>query len=329
MSDWSHPHPHLHVDEWFETHTFGPSPLSLEELIALKEQRGLTISVCLPALDEAETVGAICRLLRESLMEAAPFVDEVVVVDSGSTDATVDRARDGGAAVYRATDLVPSAGPRVLGKGDALWRSLSVVTGDLIVWLDSDTRNPHPGFVTDLITPLLRDESLVLTKAFYDRPLAETNGFLTTGGARVTEIAARPLLHLFYPELTGVIQPLSGEYAGYRVVLEELPFFTGYGVDIGLLIDFAERFGVDRIGQVDLGRRVHRNRPTLDLGRMAFQVMLAMFTRLDELGRLKLTDETPTRLTQFAPSDAGPARTEYELSVVQRPPMKTVAGRGS
>jgi glucosyl-3-phosphoglycerate synthase len=310
--------------DWFQSHTFGPSDLDLDELIDIKRRRGVSISVCLPALNEAETVGGICTLLREALMERAPFVDEIVVIDSDSTDATAAHAEAAGATVYRASQLVPAVGPVVRGKGDALWRSLSVLTGDIVVWLDSDTRNPHTGFVTDLIAPLLNDESYLLTKAFYDRPLQDEDGFLTTGGARVTEIAVRPLLHLFYAELTGLVQPLSGEYAGYRDAFSKLPFFTGYGVDIGLLIDIAERYGVDRIAQVDLGRRVHRNRPTLQLGQMSFQVMQAMLKRLDDIGRLKLAHPLSDELTQFGPSLAGPQRETYSLEVIERPPFKSV-----
>jgi glucosyl-3-phosphoglycerate synthase len=199
-----------------------------------------------------------------------------------------------------------------------------VVTGDIVVWLDSDTRNPHTGFVTDLVAPLLTDESYLFTKAFYDRPLQDEEGLLAAGGARVTEIAIRPLLHLFYAELTELVQPLSGEYAGYRDVFSTLPFSTGYGVDIGLLIDIAERHGVERIAQVDLGRRIHRNRPTLQLGQMSFQVMQAMFKRLDDIGRVKFAHALPDQLTQFEPGADGPQRETYDLEVIERPPFASM-----
>lgn len=309
---------------WFERHTFSASVLSMEDLARLKHERSLTVSVCLPALNEAETVGAICSLLRESLVERANVVDEIVVVDSGSGDDTVRIAEAAGATVYRAGDLVPEVGTRVWGKGDVLWRSLSVLSGDIVVWLDSDTINPHAGFVTDLVAPLLENESLILTKAFYDRPLQAEDGFLTSGGARVTELAARPLLQLFYPELAGVVQPLSGEYAGYRETFLDLSFFTGYGVDIGLLIDLAERFSTDRLAQVDLGRRVHRNRETVELGRTSFEVIQAMLKRFDDLGRIKLGAELPTELVQFVPGVGGPERKTHQLPVPERPPMREV-----
>lgn len=301
--------------------------LSHEDLLSLKRERGLGISVCLPALNEAETIGQMCSFFRESLAHQVGLVDEIVVVDSGSTDDTVLVAEAAGAKVYRAGNLVPEVGARVWGKGDVLWRSLSVLTGDIVVWLDSDTRNPHEGFVTDLVAPLLLHEDVMLTKAFYDRPLQGADGALTTGGARVTELAARPLLHLFYPELARIVQPLSGEYAGYRKNFENMPFFTGYGVDIGLLIDVAERFGVETIVQVDLGRRVHRNRETVDLGRTSFEVIQAMLKRFDELGRLKLGAELPTELTQFVPGTDGPRREVYDLPVLERPPIREVSDK--
>ncbi|MGH2808354.1 MAG: glucosyl-3-phosphoglycerate synthase [Actinomycetota bacterium] len=310
--------------ERLRRHIYGAAGLGLDELIALKRARDLSISVCLPALNEADTVGGICTLLREALMDEAPFVDEIVVIDSDSTDATARRAREAGATVHRASKLVPEVGPDVRGKGDALWRSLSVLSGDIVVWLDSDTRNAHTGFVTDLVAPLLTDESYVLTKAFYERPLQDEEGLLTTGGARLTEIAVRPLLHLFYPELTGMVQPLSGEYAGYRDALVRLPFFTGYAVDIGLLIDISEHHGVDAIAQVDLGRRIHRNRPTLQLGRMSFQVMQAIFKRFEETGRIKLGQDLPEEFAQFGPSPDGPRRETYALGVIERPPLATL-----
>lgn len=310
--------------ERFRSHVYGSTGLDLARLIDLKSRRSLSISVCLPALNEEETVGEICSLLHEELMDKAPFVDEIVVIDSDSTDATAERALAAGATVHRASSLVPQVGPLVRGKGDALWRSLSVLSGDIVVWLDSDTRNAHTGFVTDLVAPLLMDESYILSKAFYERPLQDEEGVLTTGGARVTEIAVRPLLHLFYPELAVLVQPLSGEYAGYRDVFVRLPFFTGYAVDIGLLLDVAEGYGADRIAQVDLGRRIHRNRPTLQLGRMSFQVMQAMFKRFDEMGRLKFAHDLPDTLTQFHPGSDGPERETHPLEVIERPPLESI-----
>jgi glucosyl-3-phosphoglycerate synthase len=273
----------------------------------------------LPALNEAETIGPICRTISNELIHEIPLVDELLVIDSGSTDGTTQEAAEAGAIVHRAEDLTTFG--KVLGKGDCLWRSLTVASGDIIVWLDSDTRNLHGGFVTDLVAPLLLDDRFVMTKAFYDRPLVSNDQMLMTGGARVTELAVRPLLQLFYPELVGLIQPLAGEYGGYADVFKKLPFSTGYGVEIGMLIDIAERYGAERIAQVDLGMRVHRNRDVLELGRSSFQVISTMLRRLDALGRIKIPDELPTELLQFLPSSEGPRPTVTSLEVLERPPV--------
>lgn len=294
----------------------------LDELLGLKRVGNHGISVVLPALNEASTIGPICTTIRSALMNDHGLVDELLVIDSGSTDATAEIARSAGAVVHRGDDITTLG--RVQGKGDCLWRSLAVATGDLIVWLDADTRNLGPHFVTELVAPLLRDERIVLAKAFYDRPIFTDDEVLRTGGARVTELVARPLLQLFYPELTRLIQPLSGEYAGRTDVLRQLPFFTGYGVEIALLIDIAERFGADRITQVDLGTRIHRNRPVLELGGTAFQVMSALLRRLDEVGRIKIPDELPTSFVQYVPSPEGPKPKTISLEVVERPPMNSL-----
>lgn len=276
----------------------------------------------LPALDEAGTIGKICRTISNALIHEVPLVDELLVIDSGSTDGTAEVAAAAGATVYRAEDLTTFG--EVRGKGDCLWRSLTVASGEIIVWLDSDTRNLHGGFVADLVAPLLLDERFVMTKAFYDRPLVSDDKLMMTGGARVTELAVRPLLQLFYPELVGLIQPLAGEYAGYADVFRGLPFSTGYGVEIGLLIDIAERYGTERIAQVDLGMRVHRNRDVIELGRSSFQVISTMLKRLDGLGRIKIPDQLPGELLQFLPSPEGPRPTTTSLEVLERPPVDSL-----
>jgi glucosyl-3-phosphoglycerate synthase len=304
--------------EW-ENRTYRTVTASLGDLLQAKEARSLGISVVLPALDEEETIGAICRTLSNELIEDVPLVDELLVIDSGSTDATAEEAIRAGAVVHRAAELTGFG--EVRGKGDCLWRSLTVASGDIIVWLDSDTRNMHGGFVSDLIAPLLLDDRFVMTKAFYDRPLVADDQTQMAGGARVTEIAVRPLLQLFYPELVGLIQPLAGEYAGYTEVFKELRFATGYGVEIGLLIDIAERHGVEGIAQVDLGMRVHRNRTVMELGRSSFQVISTMLRRLDEIGRIKIPDGVPNDLLQFLPSSEGPVPMITSLEVLERPPV--------
>lgn len=294
--------------------------LSVRELARRKEASGLGISVCLPALNEAETIGSICRSVAR-LLEVR-LVDQLVVVDSGSTDETVEAARAGGAEVFRAAELVPTVDAP--GKGGTLWKSLSITTGDVVLWLDSDTRNFDQTFVTELIAPFLRDDQTRMTKAYYERPLADGAVALTTGGARVTELVVRPLSHLLFRELTRFIQPLSGEYAAFREDLLALPFFSGYGVEVGLLIDFIERHGTDGIRQVDLGTRVHRNQDVLALGRMAFEVLQVMTKRAEDLGRIKLEMSWPAAMTQFASSNVGARAISHDIRVIELPPLKTV-----
>lgn len=297
-----------------------PSTSPVAELSGSKASSGLSITVCLPALNEAATIGPICQTIR-SLLDVG-VVDQLVVVDSGSSDDTVARARAAGAEVFAAADLLP--GVHAPGKGGTLWKSLSVAKGDVVLWLDSDTRNFDETFVTRLVEPFLRSEHTRMTKAFYERPLGAGSAVVTAGGARVTELVVRPLSHLLFPELTGLVQPLSGEYAAYRRDLIQLPFFSGYGVEVGLLIDFISRHGTSTIDQVDLGTRIHRNQDVLALGRMAFEVMQVMTKRADDLGRLKLGMEWPSTMKQFVPSDGGVEEMSQELRVVELPPIASV-----
>lgn len=313
------------VEAWFARRTiYDPAP-DLAPLMALKASAGVTIGVCLPALDEAVTIGRICEVIATEL-GGAGFVDRLVVVDSGSTDETIAVAAAAGATVARARDLVPTA-PTVAGpgKGESLWKSLAIVDTDIVVWLDSDTRDFSSHFVADLVAPMLADPAILFSKSFYERPLHGAAGADRTGGGRVTELAIRPLVNLFYPSLAGFIQPLSGEYAGRRDALIELPFGAGYEVDLLLLIDVVERFGLDAVAQVDLGSRVHRNRPVDALGRMSFEIMWAFFDRLESSGRLKVAGELPDLLAQFTDLHG---RYIPEFSAhprATRPPMITVS----
>ena len=301
------------------SHDAVPNP-SLQELIARKAATGLTVSVCLPALNEGPTIGRICRTIAP--LVAAGLVDQLAVVDSGSNDDTREAAEHAGAAVFQVGDLLPAMDAP--GKGGALWKSLGVLTGDVVIWLDSDTRNFDASFVTRLVAPFLSEPEVRMTKAFYERPLEEGSLSLRTGGARVTELVVRPLAHLVFPELTVFVQPLSGEYAAYREDLLELPFFSGYGVEVGLLIDFIARHGAGAVRQVDLGSRVHRNQDILALGRMAFQVMQVMTRRADDLGRLKLGVEWPASMMQFVPSAEGASAQSHHIEVIELPPLKSL-----
>jgi glucosyl-3-phosphoglycerate synthase len=287
----------------------------------LVEVKGrLRVSVCLPALNEVGTIGAICEGVRPLLQ--AGLVDELVVMDSGSTDGTRQAARAAGATVFSTDEVLPEISAS--GKGGALWKSLRAVRGDVVVWLDSDVRNFGPSFVVGLLTPLLTEDGIRMSKAFYDRPLEVEGATLATGGARVTELVVRPLAHLLFPELTGFVQPLSGEYAGFTRDLAELPFFTGYGVEVGLLIDFIQRHGLEKIAQVDLGSRRHRNQEILALGRMSFEVMTVMMRRAEDLGRVKVAAVSPDAFVQFEATEEGPRSLTHRITVTELPPMKDV-----
>jgi glucosyl-3-phosphoglycerate synthase len=310
--------------EWFGKRTFHYSQFEPAKLRAAKERLGLTVSVCLPTRDEAATVGAIVRALRKRLLERSRLIDEIVVMDAGSVDDTVVIALAEGARVFREQDVLPEVGPGS-GKGEALWKSLHACQGDVICWIDADISNFHPRFVQGLLGPLLVDPEVLYVKAFYERPIRERNALRSTGGGRVTELVARPLLNLLWPQLAGVVQPLSGEYAGRRVALEQVPFSSGYGVELGLLVDLAERFGMDAIAQVDLERRVHRNQDVQALGRMSFGILQAVFQRLVEEGRAA-PGTYGTTLVQFSNQLREYHMEPREIVTTRRPPIVTVDG---
>ncbi|RJO80379.1 glucosyl-3-phosphoglycerate synthase [Nocardia panacis] len=284
---------------------------AIGELVAAKA--GRTISVVLPALNEQDTVATVVASIRPLL---GTLVDELIVLDSGSTDATAERARAAGAEVISREQALPELDP-VPGKGEALWRSLAVAGGDLIAFVDSDLIDPDPAFVPRLLGPLLTTPDMHLVKAYYRRPLRQAGAVDAHGGGRVTELVARPLLAALRPELSQVLQPLSGEYAGTRDLLTSVPFAPGYGVEIGLLLDTFDQFGLSAIGQVNLGVRAHRNRPLADLGVMSRQILGTA------LGRSGVPD-SGAALTQFPL--IGDAFTPHhtEVSLADRPPMNTL-----
>ncbi|MGW4241343.1 glucosyl-3-phosphoglycerate synthase [Nocardia sp. NPDC004722] len=297
--------------DWVLTNTFDSPDWTVEELIAAKGDR--TVSVVLPALNEEATVAAVVASIRPLL---GTLVDELVVLDSGSTDATAARARAAGADVVTREQAVPELDP-VPGKGECLWRSLAVTTGDIIAFVDSDLIDPDPNFVPKLLGPLLTVDGMHLVKAYYRRPLRTGEAVDHHGGGRVTELVARPLLAALRPELSNVLQPLGGEYAGTRELLTSVPFAPGYGVEIGLLLDTYDMLGLSSIGQVNLGVRQHRNRPLADLGVMSRQILGTV------LGRSGIQD-SGAALTQF-PLVAGEfIANTTEVSLADRPPMNTL-----
>jgi glucosyl-3-phosphoglycerate synthase len=252
----------------------------------------------------------------------------VVVIDGGSTDGTPDIAVAAGARVHSADMLLPDYGP-CLGKGDALWRSLTVTGGDVVVFLDTDIANPDPDFVVALLGPLLTQPSIHLVKAFYERPVKIERIRYPSGGGRVTELTARPLLNLYWPELAGLAQPLSGEYAGRRELLESLPFFTGYGVELGMLIDTLRLVGADAIAQVDLAVRVHRNQSLAALSRMSLGILQVAMQRLVEEGRAEDPDVLgqPVPYLQFERREGVVEPRTHHVRVVERPPLRSLAAR--
>ncbi len=291
------------VDKWFAENTFSADEFSdLEALLALKRKRGLTISLALPALNEEQTVGKVIRSVKEPLMDRLPILDEIILIDSDSTDHTRQIAQELGVQVHVHQQTLPHYGAR-RGKGEALWKSLYLTRGDLVLWIDTDIANIHPRFVYGLIGPLLLQPEVQFVKGFYRRPLRVGDKVQASGGGRVTELTARPLLNLFYPELSGVIQPLSGEYGGRRNALEQMAFFSGYGVEIGLLIDAFEQCGLGGIAQVDLRERVHHNQPLESLSKMSFAIIQAVIHKLERrYGQGFLEDVNKTmKLIRYEP----------------------------
>ncbi|MEV1115245.1 glucosyl-3-phosphoglycerate synthase [Actinosynnema sp. NPDC049800] len=296
--------------DWFAANTWQHPQWTVQELLAHKGTR--TVSVVLPALDEEGTVGDVVAVVRPLL---GGLVDELVVIDSGSTDNTAEVAAAAGARVVHRTDVLPDLEPRP-GKGEVLWRSLAATTGDLVVFLDSDLVDPDPEFVPALLGPLLTRDDVHLVKGFYRRPLR----LESTGGGRVTELAARPLLNALRPELAGVVQPLGGEYAGTRNFLESVPFAPGYGVEIGLLLDAHTRYGLDGIAQVNLGVRKHRNRDLRQLGPMAAQIAVTALRRCG-------VPVASSTLTQFVPFDGEWLPSPVDVPAEDRPAMRSVLQR--
>ena len=290
-------------------------------LVALKAGRRACLAI--PTLNEAATIGPIVETARRELVEAHELLDEIVVVDSGSGDATRRIAKDAGARVLLSAEIAPEHGS-LPGKGENLWKSLLASDADLMCWVDGDLCGFHAGFVAGLLGPLLADDSIDYVKAYYERPLGieDRDG----NGGRVSEILIRPMISLFYPELAGVIQPLAGEYAARRAVLERLAFPAGYGVEIAHLIDLLALGKLDRVAQTDLVRRMHRNRPDGELGAMAFALMRVIFRRLERDGRITPAGILPEVFRRWDFSNGRPETVEMRIPEPERPPLREISG---
>jgi len=312
------------VERWFGESNFHHSEFGdMRRLVQLKEQQGVTISLVLPTLDEEETIGAIVRRAFREMVGRVPLLDEILVIDSASSDRTREIAEAEGARVVQHPDVLSRYGS-FRGKGEALWKSLYETTGDIIVWADTDVRNWHPRMAYGTLGPLLHEPRLQYVKGYYQRPIVVEGVLKEGGGGRVTELVARPLINLFYPELSGMIQPLAGEYAGRRTLLEAIPFFTGYAVEIGHLIDTADRVGIEGLGQVDLERRVHRNQELEGLSRMSFVILQAVMKRLEERRKARLFAELGSTM-KLPRSGKGRLSLEViELADQERPPMMRI-----
>ncbi|WP_330297142.1 glucosyl-3-phosphoglycerate synthase [Streptomyces sp. NBC_00503] len=313
------------VERWLSARSWSAADRPLDQLLSAKRAAGTTVSVVLPALNEEATVGAIVEVIRRDLMDGAPLVDELVVVDSGSTDRTAEVAAKAGARVVHRDEILPRL-PALPGKGEVLWRSLLATSGDVVCFVDADLRDFSSTFVSGIVGPLLTDPDVSFVKAMYDRPLArEYDGPAPTrapGGAeqggRVTELVARPLLNLHWPQLAGFVQPLGGEYAVRRDLLERLPFPVGYGVELGLLVDSLHTVGLDALAQVDVGVRLHRHQDGLALGRMAAAIYRTALLRLSR-GHLVRPE-----LTQFERGPEGFVPHTYAVDTEERPPMRDI-----
>lgn len=309
------------VDDWLARRTSRVADWPLARLLGLKERGGASVSVVLPALNEQDTVGPIAAAILGEL--AAPgLVDEVVVLDSGSTDGTAAAARAAGARVVHREDVLCSIPPRP-GKGEVLWRSLAATYGDLVCFVDADLEQFSPAVVRGVLGPLLANPRIQLVKAAYDRPLTNGATVHPAGGGRVTELVARPLLNLYWPELAGFVQPLGGEYAARRDLLESLPFPCGYGVEFGLLVDTYAAHGLDALAQVDAGVRRHRHQDEQALGRMAAEILQVAQARLGA------PRPVSTRLTQFARGGRGFTPTHWETGLDERPALRSLAVAGA
>ncbi|MHC4870424.1 MAG: glucosyl-3-phosphoglycerate synthase [Planctomycetota bacterium] len=314
----------MEINDWLEKNTFHHSSFwDLEQLVKTKEEKNLKVSLCIPTLNEEKTIGKEIIIFKSELKDRYPLLDEIVVIDSGSTDNTLEVAKSFGAEVHLSSDILPDLGEKK-GKGENLWKAIYQLEGDIIVYIDADIKNIHARFAYGLIAPLIYNDDIKYVKAFYDRPLAMSQGLRPSGGGRVTEILIRPLFSLFFPELTAIIQPLSGEYAVRRKVLQEIPFPIGYGVETSHIIDVYQKWGLGAFGQTDLDKRVHRNQKTQDLAKMSFGILQSFLSRIEAMGLIDKLPQLGEALYQFQCKENKHERVEKTIVEEERPAMITI-----
>jgi glucosyl-3-phosphoglycerate synthase len=311
---------------WIESNTFHHSTFKdIGRLVTEKQRKKVTISLCFPTLNEEKTIAKEIVIMKSELMTRYPLLDEIVVIDSGSTDKTRSIARSYDVSVYEANNILPNL-EKFKGKGENLWKALHVTRGDIIIYIDADIKNIHHRFAYGLLGPLLHTDRIRFAKAFYDRPiLVGKKKWRPTGGGRVTELVTRPLFSLFMPDLTQILQPLSGEYAGYRSIFESIPFHIGYGVETGMLVDIYKKWGLDVIGQVDLDRRVHKNQDTKALGRMAFVIIKTFLHRMERQQRINIRQDLFDEMIQYSLIHNQFQPDIHPLEQYERPPIKEIS----
>lgn len=313
------------MQSWFLKRTYHHSSYSdLNYLLSRKIDLGSKISVCLPTLNVEKTIGPILEILIDKFQHDYPLVDQIAIIDSRSTDRTVEIAKSLGCEVYFDDEILPAQGV-MKGKGEALWKSLAVLTGDIIVWTDSDIVNFHPRFIWGLIGPLIIEKKIQFVKGFYERSQFIDGVEIKNEGGRVTELMARPYLNAFFPELAYLVQPLSGEMAVRRDAIWGIPFYNGYAVDIAMLIHLYKKFGIDAIAQSNLEERVHNNQKLSDLSKMAFTILKALITISEELGLININSHPGSKYLQYTGNvgqgEFNKVFRELEIEVTKRPPM--------
>ncbi len=293
------------------------------ELVRAKELRRMKISLAFPTLNEEATIGKEILVIKTELMDRFRLLDEIAVIDSGSTDKTRSIVEGLGVRFFPSKDILRKYGTH-RGKGENLWKSLYVLDGDIIVWIDADIHNIGPKWVSGLVGPILNDVRISYVKAFYERPFRAPEGLQPAGGGRVTEILVRPLFSIFYPGLARLVQPLSGEYAGTRALLQQLPFSVGYGVEVGHLMDIYRRLGGGAIAQVNMDSRVHRNQSVQSLGKMSFGILSTFINRLESFEEARILKEMGKKHIAVSCADSRPEVLETEIPSMERPPMVEV-----